>query len=247
MNTRNRGIFWTASAALAIGALSLAGNAQTAKPADKPATAHLQAYIEAFNTGSLDRMKAFFEEHFAASVLKETPVAQRLARYQGGKLQLKSLTMERAVSELAFQTAFLVKTGNGQNLLLRATVEKVPPHKLVAITAEIVDDPEAITVPEPKANEREFVSAVRTFLEEKTRADEFSGVVLVAKDARILFHEAYGLADRDAKMPSSTSARSTRTSPEWPSTSWPARVGSRSTTRSRGSCPITPTPRPRAR
>ena len=75
---------------MAILAPATPASAQAANAAKKPATAHLQAYIEAFNTGSLDEMKAFFEEHFAASALKETPVPQRLARYQSGKLQLKS-------------------------------------------------------------------------------------------------------------------------------------------------------------
>jgi CubicO group peptidase (beta-lactamase class C family) len=102
---------------------------------------------------------------------------------------------------------FLVKTGGGQNLLLRATVEKEAPFKLLAIAAEVVDDPESIIVPDPKANEREFVSAVKAFLEETTRADEFSGVVLVAKDARVLFHEAYGFADREAKVPNKKDTR----------------------------------------
>jgi D-alanyl-D-alanine carboxypeptidase len=201
MNSRNRSLSRTALAVLAIGVMSLAGNAQKAKPADKPATVHLLAYIESFNSGSLDRMKAFFEEHFAASALKQAPVAQRLTRYQGGKQQLKSFTLEKTVSELEYQTALLVKTGSGQDVLLRATVEKTAPYKLTAIQAEMVDNPEEITVPEPKSNEKEFVSAVRAFLDEKTRADVFSGVVLVAKDARVLFHEAYGLADRDAKVP----------------------------------------------
>ena len=202
MKTHNRRTFRRGAAAFATLVLILAasGYAQKADAAGKPATAHLQAYIEAFNSGSLDRMKAFFEEHFAPSALKEAPVAQRLVRYQNGKLQLKSFALDRVVAELEFQTAFLVKTGGGQNILLRATVEKTAPHKLLAIAAEIVEDPGTITVPEPKASEREFVAAVKAFLEEKTRADEFSGVALVAKDARVLFHEAYGFADRDAKV-----------------------------------------------
>jgi CubicO group peptidase (beta-lactamase class C family) len=190
-----------ALAGLAAGALIASAAAQKSAPAAKPATAHLQAYIEAFNSGSLDRMKAFFEEHFAASALKEAPVAQRLTRYQNGRLQLKSLTVERIVAELDFQTAFLVKTGGGQNVLLRATIERTAPHKLLAIILEVVDDPSEITVPDPKANEPEFVAAVRAYLEDETRKDAFSGVVLIAKDARVVFHEAYGFADREAKVP----------------------------------------------
>jgi D-alanyl-D-alanine carboxypeptidase len=203
MKTCNRGTVWTAAASFMILALAAPGPAQqaTAKAAEKPATAHLNAYIEAFNSGSLDRMKAFFEDHFAESALKETPVAQRLARYQAGRVQLKSFAVERIVAELPFQTALLAKAGNGNAILLRATIEKTPPHKLLAIYAELVEDPGSINIPEPKADETEFIATVRSFLEDRTKADEFSGVVLVTKDARILFHEAYGNADRDKKIP----------------------------------------------
>jgi len=186
---------------IAILAPAAPASAQAAKAAKKPATAHLEAYIEAFNSGSLDKMKAFFEEHFAASALKETPVPQRLARYQSGKVQLKSFEVQRVVAELEHQTAILTRAGNGNDILLRGLVEKTAPRKLLAILADRVEDPSMITVPDPKADDGEFVAAIRSYLDEKTRTDEFSGVVLVARDARVLFHEAFGLADREAKVP----------------------------------------------
>lgn len=185
----------------ALSATPQSAKAPAKAPAEKPATTHLKAYIEAFNTGSLDTMKAFFESHFAASALKELTVPQRLARYQGGKLQLKSFEIERVVAELEHQTAILVKAGNGNDILLRGLVEKVAPRKLVAILADRVEDPSMITVPDPKENEAEFVAAIRAFLEDKTATDEFSGVVLIHRDGRTVFHEAYGLADREAKVP----------------------------------------------
>jgi len=188
-----------------LASLALAGAAPSAPAApqagEKPATTHLMAYIEAFNSGSPDRMKEFFESHFAASALQETPVAQRLTRYENGRLQLKSLSVERVVAERPWQTHVLVKTGNGASVILRGMVEKTPPYKLLAIMLELVEDPDDIDVPDPKADEREFAAAVRGFLEELAKADEFSGVVLVARNGRVLFHEAYGYADREKKVP----------------------------------------------
>ena len=46
-----------------------------------------------------------------------------------------------------------------------------------------------------------FVAAVRTQLETATKAGEFSGAVLVARDGRTLFEGAYGLADRERNIP----------------------------------------------
>jgi CubicO group peptidase (beta-lactamase class C family) len=86
-------------------------------------------------------------------------------------------------------------------------VEKTPPHKLLFIFFEPVDDPENLVIPEPKASDLELVSAVRTYLEGEAQGDQFSGVVLIAKDFRVLFHEAFGYADREKKIPNRKDTR----------------------------------------
>jgi D-alanyl-D-alanine carboxypeptidase len=200
MRTQSRVLTVTAAFA-AFCALSLTGAVQESKTQEPPATARIKAYIQAFNSGDPEQMKAFLEAHFAASSLKEATVETRLARYQGAKLRLQSFKLEKIVSEKPLRTSVLAKAGNGDDVLLSASVEKEAPHKLIAILMELVEDPADIVIPDPKADEKELISSVRAFLEEKTRADEFSGVVLVAKDSRVLFHEAYGDADREKKIP----------------------------------------------
>jgi len=201
MNKRTQVIMLAALACAAIFLSVLGGIAQESKSPEPPATARIKAYIQAFNSGDPEQMKAFFVSHFAASSLKEVTVEARLGRFQGAKLRLQSLQLEKIVAEQPFRSSILAKAGNGDNVLLQASVEKEPPHKLIAILMELVDNPADIVVPDPKTDEKELISAIRAFLEEKTRADEFSGVVLIAKDARVLFHEAYGNADREKMTP----------------------------------------------
>ena len=196
-----RSIILTAAAACLVSVLAPSALAQAPAAPANPPLAHLKAYVEAFNSGVPGRMKAFFEAHFAASALKEVPLQQRLTRFRGAKAQLKSLQIERVVSDEPLRASLLTKSADGGFLLLNGTVEKTPPHNLLTLMIDMVEDPDEIVAPDPKAGDREFVAAVKAFLEERTRADEFSGVVLVAKDSRVLFHEAYGLADRDAKVP----------------------------------------------
>jgi len=176
-------------------------SAQEAKPQESFATARLKAYIEAFNTGDDGRMKAFLEEHFSAAALKEAPVEARIARFQRAKLGLRSFSLEKTLSESPLLASILAKAGNGDHVLLQASVEKEPPYKLVAILLERVENPDDIIVPDPKADVPELVATVRSFLDERTRADEFSGAVLIAKNDQILFHEAYGRADREKNIP----------------------------------------------
>ena len=51
------------------------------------------------------------------------------------------------------------------------------------------------------ASDSAFVAALRARLEAATEADQFSGAVLVARDGRTLFENAYGLADRQRSVP----------------------------------------------
>jgi D-alanyl-D-alanine carboxypeptidase len=200
-NKRDFMIVRTVVLCAAAGALALGAFAQEPKTVEPPATTHLLAYLQVFNSGNLEEMKAFFETHFAASALKQVPVAARLARFQQAKSALQSIRIDRIAAERPFQTFALAKAGNGNDILVRASVEKDPPHKLMAIIFEQVQDPADLVIPEPKADESELVSSVKAYLETEARADDFSGVVLIAKDARVLFHEAYGDADREKKIP----------------------------------------------
>ena len=201
MRRERRSIVRTAGTVLATALLAAAGAAQDQAPTAHPAMAHIQAYVEVFNAGVPGQMKTFYATHLADQAVKEVPVDQRLTRFRGAKAQLKSLEIQRTVSDEAYQATVLAKAGSGTFLLIKASTEKASPFKLLSLALELVDDPNNIVVPEPKAGEKELVEAVRDYLATQTKADEFSGVVLVAKDFRVLFHEAYGFADRDKQVP----------------------------------------------
>ncbi|MBN2199838.1 MAG: beta-lactamase family protein [Candidatus Aminicenantes bacterium] len=181
--------------------LTWAAGGIAAEDTGTPATARLIEYLKAFNSGSKEAVKQFHLDHFAPAALRDIPLENRLARYVKAKALLRSLELRKILSERPGQTYALVRAGGGRDFLMRAVVEQASPYKLQNIFLEAVDDPDHIALPEPKAGEKEFVSAVRDCLTEKARADEFSGVVLVALNDRVVYHEAYGYADRDKKIP----------------------------------------------
>jgi D-alanyl-D-alanine carboxypeptidase len=201
MRHRCRTLSWTIAAVLWASAGALSGQARTTAAPANAALAHLQAYIEAFNSEAPGQMEAYFLAHVAARALKELPVEQRLVRFSRVKSQLKSLAVERVVFDEPLRASVLTKSANGEFVLLKATAEATPPHNLLTLSIDLVENPDNIVVPEPKADDKEFAAAVRGFLEAQTKADEFSGVVLVAKGPRVVFEEAYGFADRDKKIP----------------------------------------------
>ncbi|HEY3213463.1 MAG TPA: serine hydrolase domain-containing protein [Actinomycetota bacterium] len=58
-----------------------------------------------------------------------------------------------------------------------------------------------------RLTEAEALAALETFLREEVSADRFSGAVLVAKDGEVVFIHAYGLADREQKIPNTLQTR----------------------------------------
>jgi D-alanyl-D-alanine carboxypeptidase len=184
------------AAAVAAGFLS-SGLGQEKKA---PATARLAAYVEAFNSGSTATMREFFETHYADSALAGTSLETRLARYPASRARLGPLAIDKILAERTDETYALASAEKGGSLLLRAKVEKEVPHKLLFIFVEMVGDPRDIILPDPKPDRIAFAGAVRAFLEDEARADRFSGAVLVARGNEVLFHEAYGYADRERKI-----------------------------------------------
>jgi CubicO group peptidase (beta-lactamase class C family) len=52
-----------------------------------------------------------------------------------------------------------------------------------------------------KKDNSELVEAIKEYAQKISKADEFSGVILVAQNGKPLFEEAYGYADREKKIP----------------------------------------------
>ena len=55
--------------------------------------------------------------------------------------------------------------------------------------------------PKQRLTETQTLTALRAELEQRVKQDQFSGAVLVAKQGKPVFIGAYGLADRDQKIP----------------------------------------------
>jgi CubicO group peptidase (beta-lactamase class C family) len=60
---------------------------------------------------------------------------------------------------------------------------------------------------EVRRSEADALQALAAHADELARDDEFSGAVLVAKDGRVLFRRAYGLADRKRRVPNTLRTR----------------------------------------
>jgi len=96
-------------------------------------------------------------------------------------------------------SALLQEHDSDQFVRLDLEVEAAEPHHITRLDFGSAARPAEFAI--PRMAEAEFVEALRAKLEKDTAAGQFSGAVLVSRNGRTVFSGAYGLADRDKKIP----------------------------------------------
>jgi D-alanyl-D-alanine carboxypeptidase len=165
------------------------------------------AYFAAFNAAGEGAMEKFLRENFSAEALRRDPVEQRLARFSSFKKQVQSLAPEKLLREGDQKTSLLVRDGQGQWLEFTFAFEKGKNGKITTIQAAPVDAENVADLSGPSLSRAEALARVRALLDEQTRADLFSGTVLLACEGQVLLHEARGLASIEYSAANRTGTR----------------------------------------
>jgi len=84
-------------------------------------------------------------------------------------------------------------------------VEPAEPHRITRMDLHPVPRPPEFAV--ARMTESELEAALRARLEADTAADRFAGAVMVTRNGRTIFSGAYGLADREKKVPNTLDTR----------------------------------------
>lgn len=177
--------------------------AQEAKLPNTPAGQRVAAYIKAFNSGDAALMSEFQNNNLTAAALQRRTDAERQQMYQQIYSNLGGLELKRVmeVTNGAITVLFLAKTKMWATLSFE--IETQPPHKITGLGFEVDSNPPPDSegaASKPKTD-AELVSAVSDYLDKQVQADEFSGVVLLAKNGKAIFHKAYGLANKTYNAP----------------------------------------------
>lgn len=165
-----------------------------------PSTTQAQraaAYFAAFNAPGEEPMAAFLKENFSAEALKRASVEERLARFRGFKQQARALAVEKLLHESGEEAGFLVRDGRGEWLEFTFTFERGGASRIVAIVGAPVNPEDVADLSGPPLARDEVLRLVRAALDERSRADLFSGVVLLAQGDEVVLHEARGQASKE--------------------------------------------------
>ena len=187
----------------AVAVLAVAGLAQETRVSlpETPAGRHVEAYVLAFNAGDA-AMREFFAGHIAKGALQKTAVETRMERYKQMHDRLGSLELQKLAESRSDFVSVVARTENGPFVRLDFQFEPAEPFGLLGIRVEAMEDAADEILPTAaKKNNDELLAAVREYSEKASRAEDFSGVILVAQNGIPLFEQAYGFADREKKIP----------------------------------------------
>jgi len=166
---------------------------------DTPAAKQLQAWLAAFNSGDRAQYRQFLENNFPTRVSdldQEMNFRARTGGFECRKLEQASATRVSGLVQ---------ERDSDQFARFTLEVEPAEPHRIVSLSLMAIPRPAAFAI--PRLSESEAVSAVKALLAKNAAADRFAGAVLVAKNGEALFSGAYGLADREKKIPNTLDTR----------------------------------------
>jgi len=166
---------------------------------DSPAGRLVAAYLKAYNSGNADNVREFFRNNTSREALDRASAEERTERYQRLHDRLGSLEIRRVIEAKGGYCSVLMRAEKGGYFIFEFELEETSPHHLVRL---MVDEAEGENQQlSRKQNRAELIVSVEAFLDSLAAADEFSGVVLIAKDGKPFFQKAYGFADREQKIP----------------------------------------------
>jgi CubicO group peptidase (beta-lactamase class C family) len=184
--------------------LLVAGNpaqtsAQNKVPAipDTPAGRRLSDWLRFYKGGDFDAIRNFMTATYAKPLLEQAPADLR-ASYLVGASHTNGEMKIIAIEKSSDNELVAVLETRLTELQSRFSVKVAPeePHIITAISNVPIRPANA-----RKISQTEFVRWLDGYLKRMSAADVFSGSVLIAKDGKPIFQNAYGLASKAYNVP----------------------------------------------
>jgi CubicO group peptidase (beta-lactamase class C family) len=167
--------------------------AQAALP-HTPAGQRFAEWLKMFNDGDRAAVEAYFTANGRNPQMVDRTVAMR--RQTGGY----DVAAVEDTSGNAITCLLKTRTGR-REVRMTLEVAAAEPHDVVSMRLLPVGAEGPGTPAPARMSEADAIAALRAEIARRVGDDQFSGAVMVARDGKPIFAQAYGLADRERKAP----------------------------------------------
>lgn len=167
--------------------------------------------VTSFDPKSPEAVDKLREEAFTADLKNKISAAQFRTMLTRMREDFGAFTIGEIRRENP-DSVMLMVNGEKEQGAIRLGVERTPPHLITNIGVDLgggggSDAPNAVPEINGRMTPAELSKAVDDFFAPQSARDEFSGVILIAKDGVPVVQKAYGYADRDQKRPNTLTTR----------------------------------------
>ena len=171
----------------------------------------LKEIIEVLNTGDYAKTRAYFEAN-SVDIRTDVPgvkpgswnvtaFASALDRYRASRgLDVVRVTTEPSRGDVV---GIVRNKTTGDEEYLAVRVEPQAPHRITwlpAVSAQVVATWNLKRAASDAVTEQDRLAEIGSYMKRMGDAEIFSGVVVVARDGKPVFSQAYGYADREKKI-----------------------------------------------
>jgi CubicO group peptidase (beta-lactamase class C family) len=175
---------------------------------DTPISRAAQEYVAAFNSGDETRVRRFFEDRVSPETLARRPMSERLEVYRRMKGVNGTFRVDRVVEASPDRIVLLVENATHEWRRIEFEEDPKAAGKIAGFGVEDADPPADREPPvRREATDADAARAADAWLSEASARGDFSGVVLLARNGRAFFRKAWGLADRDRKIPNAVDTK----------------------------------------
>ena len=172
--------------------------AQTQFP-NTPAGHQCAAWLESFNRGDAKAHLEFLQKNWPERA--QNLSSQMIFRHRTGGFDAKKVE-----DSTPTKIVMLVQErSSDQFARLTLEVQTEEPHQITSLEIRAIPRPAEFAL--PHVSQSNLLEMARKQIEKEVAANAFAGDVMIAKDGKPVFAEAYGFADREHKIPNTLKTR----------------------------------------
>jgi len=182
----------------------LTGSAGAEAFPQTPAGKRAREIFELINQADRQKWQVYIKENFSEKFLNITPMKDHLDVFSQicdryGRLEFAYIIKSKNQDQALTVKLKSMETEIWLNMSIR--VEKNPPHKTEGHSLRLSWPPRGDAVSDLSLEDQEIASRLKQYAEKLGKAGKFSGAMLLAKNNKILFKGAYGLASIRFNVP----------------------------------------------